>query len=82
MRRPWVKVPRTIAECPECGGGLCVVANAWDEETGQPTGSALQIECEHDDPESDDESLEHRWWQSDWQPVVDAVRKWCGASED
>jgi hypothetical protein len=71
----WRTVPGSIAECPECSKTIVVMSHAYDEETNQPIGSALQIEC------VDDESG-HRYWQSDWQPVVESVRKWCGASDD
>ena len=65
--------PKTIAICPECDGELYARSFAWDEETGRPIGSALDINC-REDPE-----LNHRWHQSDWQPVIDAIRKWCNA---
>lgn len=70
----WRSVPTSIAECPECSKTIVVMSHAFYEETDQPIGSALQIECI-------DERC-HRYWQSDWQPVVDAVRKWCGATND
>lgn len=77
-------VPRAVAVCLECGHSLHVSCNAWDEETGQPHGADLQIDCENEKWFDDDEDkgFEHRWFQSDWQSVVDAVRKWADATTD
>lgn len=66
-------VPREIAECPECGGELTARSMAWDEKTGRPIGSAIQVDCVKDP------NGRHRWHQSDWQPVLDTIRKWGGA---
>lgn len=80
-----VYVPETIAVCPECGGVLVVLAHAWDEATGLPLAVDLDIDCTAD-PLNDDDSapwLWHKHRQSDWQPVVDSVRKWtCAISND
>jgi hypothetical protein len=59
----------------ECGGKLIVASHAYDEATGTALASDLQIDC------ANEYRLRHRWWQSDWQPVVDVVRKWVGAIE-
>lgn len=67
------QLPDGVAECPECGGYLHVRSIAWDAATGLPLASALEVECE------DDENIEHRYWQSDWQPVRDAVARWAKA---
>jgi hypothetical protein len=64
---------RAIAVCPECYGSLVVRNQSWDAETGKPYAADLQIDCTRDPHER------HRWWQSDWQPVVDLVREWAGA---
>lgn len=69
-------VPPDVATCPECGAKLTAQAMAWDELTGQPIGSDLQVDCVKDI------NMRHRWWQSDWQPVLDAIRKWCDATKD
>lgn len=66
-------VPAEITVCPECGGLLHVESNEWVEETGIHTVGGLQVDCEHE------ESLSHRYWQSDWQSVIDTIDKWCGA---
>lgn len=70
-------VPRTVAECPECGAKLRARSHAWDEESGRPLASELQIDCVKESGRRP-----HRWWQSDWQPVIDAVRKHCNAIEE
>jgi NMD protein affecting ribosome stability and mRNA decay len=66
-------IPTTVAVCPECGGELYAKSNQWVEATGQPIACDIDIHCH------DDEHLTHRYWQSHWQPVIDAIRKWCGA---
>lgn len=72
-----VEVPRDVAVCPECGGDLWVMAEAWETKTDCPVADSLTIEC--DKNTYGDGTFRHRWWQSDWQPVRDAVTKWCGA---
>lgn len=69
-------VPKAIAVCPECGGGLFARSFAH-EESGQPVGTSIDVDCVRDAMKG-----EHSWRQSDWQPVVDAVRKWAGATKD
>lgn len=66
-------VPREVAECPECGGELHARAMQWDAETGVPDAESIDLDC------IADRACRHRWWQSDWQPVLDKIRKWSGA---
>ena len=68
-------VPIDIAVCPECGAQLHAESTGWGAVNGEPNIGALMIDCV-DDPE-----CEHRHWQCDWQPVINAVEKWCGASD-
>ena len=81
-------VPKEIAVCPECGGELYAQACEYETETGIPTECGIELSCEKDDEamarwEKDKTGLPmsefgvHRWWQSDWQPVIDAVTKWA-----
>jgi hypothetical protein len=56
---------------------LFAIAHEWETATGTPTVEGLQIDCEKETDE--DEETNHRWWQSEWQPVRDAVAKWAGA---
>lgn len=82
-------VPRDVATCPECDGRLEVCANGWIEETGEPIAAELQINCMAEDQAIRDaedredwqaaKDAEHRYWQSDWQRVVDAIERWAGA---
>jgi ssDNA-binding Zn-finger/Zn-ribbon topoisomerase 1 len=67
-------VPREVAECPECSGELYARSHSWIEETGQPIAEAIDIGCVNDP------DCNHRYWQSDWQSIVDAIRKWCKAT--
>ena len=68
-------VPTDVAVCPECGAQLHAESTAWGTEHGEPDIGSLLVDCV-DDPE-----CEHRHWQSDWQPVIDAIEKWCGATD-
>ena len=66
-------IPSEVSKCPECGGALSFQLDCWEEEWG-----GLALECENEewqDGESD-EPDNHRWWQSDWQPVIDRVKAW------
>jgi hypothetical protein len=76
-----VFVPDLIARCPECGGTLVVQAHGWDEATGLPLADALDIDCIDDPLNCDDTEpyLWHKHRQSDWQPIVDDIRKWTEA---
>lgn len=79
----WVDVPDDIASCPECGGKLTVCSNANHVESGKPIADALCIDCENEDEdwdEDEDRECPHRHRQSDWQPVVDKIRQWAGAT--
>jgi predicted RNA-binding Zn-ribbon protein involved in translation (DUF1610 family) len=68
-------VPESVAVCPECSKGLIAVAGAWSED-GRPVASAIEIDCVRAMAEND---WEHKGNQSKWQPVRDAVAKWCDA---
>ena len=70
-------IPMDVAFCPECGGALCAEAQEWEEGTGLPISGALNVGCI-----IDEDTMDHRYWQSDWQSVVDAVERWSGAVEN
>jgi hypothetical protein len=77
-RQPdWVAIPDNIAVCPECGDDLVADAQSWQMSDGRPVTYGLIIECVSEDFPS--LRPKHRNRQSDWQPVRDAVAKWCGA---
>lgn len=69
-------VPEAVVVCPECGSQLGCEAMQWETVTGRPSKGALNVDC-LGDPE-----CEHRYWQSDWQPVVDKIESWCDATDD
>ena len=60
------RVPAEIAVCPECGGELW-----WQLTCDDPDLAGLELDCDWDESHED-----HRWWQSDWQPVLDEVKKY------
>lgn len=73
-----VQIPRVV--CPECGGKLFASVHESDAETGLPTTCGIQIDCENENW-NDDETWNHRWYQSDWLPIVEFVNQWAGAIE-
>ena len=64
-------VPATVSVCPECGGRL------WWQVTTTDGLRDLDVDCEDDEELS--EGMSHCYWQSDWQPVLDRVRRWLGS---
>lgn len=73
---PTAEIPKDIAKCPECGSDLFAVSIDNVIESGAPVVGGLYVECK-----ADQDAMEHRYLQMDWQPVVDAVVKWCRAEE-
>ncbi len=68
-------VPPGVAVCPECGLELTARALGYVAATGRPIAASIEIECL-----GDMNGLQsHRWYQSEWQPVRDAIVKWCDA---
>ena len=70
-------VPKEIAVCPECGGELQARSMEWATESGRPNSSALEVYCVND--YSDEPGDWHSYRQDKWQPINDAIAKWCGA---
>lgn len=70
-------IPMAVATCPECGGALYAECQDWEEETGLPIYGSINVDCI-----IDADAMDHRYWQSDWQSVVDAVGRWAGAVEN
>lgn len=75
-------LPRSVRLCPECGHQLYLNCDSWDADTGQPF--EVSVDCCNEEWFGDDEpdSKEfprhcHRYWQSDWQSVRDAVNRWA-----
>jgi peptide methionine sulfoxide reductase MsrB len=78
-----IEIPEKLVLCPECGGTIFIGTDGWDSETGWPTEDSFDYSCEQNEREQqqyqDDEIEfynEHRWWQSDWQPVRDKIWTW------
>jgi hypothetical protein len=71
-------IPKEVATCPECGGALYAWNQCWDTETGRPVGANVQVDCEHESFHDGDlpPKFEHKWHQSDWQPIMDRVNEW------
>lgn len=67
-------VPKEITVCPECGGRLW-----WQVETTDDLRD-LTLDCEDEpDIEEENDDMYHRWWQGEWEPVIDSVRRWVGS---
>ena len=67
----WVAVPQDVAKCPECGSQLEACVDGWSEGSGH----SIDLLCKADE---ESESA-HRFFQSDWQPVTDAVKAWANS---
>lgn len=59
-----IAVPKQLLICPECQGQLDFEVNEWDTETGLPVFGGYYLNCENES------SVNHRHWQSDWQPAI------------
>jgi len=68
----FVDVP--ALKCPECPAGIVICVTSWCPTTGEPHD--WLVSCFEED---DDESFEHRHFQSDWQPVIDEAEAWAKA---
>jgi len=74
-----IYVPKEVAVCPECQGELAARSMAWDTATDRPVPVEIQIDCMN---ELRNGKTAHRWHQSDWHPVIDCIRDWCGAMKE
>ena len=61
-------VPESVAVCPECGADLWVEAMEWSVDDDRPIAGSLMVGCRDASSE-----VNHRYWQSDWQPIRDKV---------
>jgi len=74
-------VPDQVAKCPECGDGLIAECNEHETQTGRPVAAGIELTCLcHMRAWSCE--VNHKWSQDKWQPVRDAVSKWCDARCD
>lgn len=65
-------MPKDVAICPECGGRLHAESSEYETETGKPTIGGIYLTCQR-------ESKDHRFLQSDWQPIYSSIDRWAGA---
>lgn len=77
------RLPHPLFKCPECGEQLAFEVDALDPWFGMIIGTGLRVMCCEEDEEwmrafDADEypKWEHRWWQSDWQPVQDRIERY------
>lgn len=75
-------VPSSVGVCPECGGEIIARAMSHELETGRPIASDIELDCLTDLKEAHLDRNTHRWHQSDWRPVRDAVIKWTKADDN
>jgi DNA-directed RNA polymerase subunit RPC12/RpoP len=76
---PGIYIPKGIAKCPECQGELVADCTVNDPKTGRPIATGIELDCVASMHEA---RLSHSFAQSKWQPVRDAVAKWCDARVD
>ena len=74
-------VPDQVAKCHECGDGLIAECNEHETQTGRPVATGIEIACLCHMRAGSFE-VNHKWSQDKWQPVRDAVSKWCDARCD
>jgi hypothetical protein len=61
------EIPNTVAVCPECKG---ILSAQW------PSEDDFSLDCENEAELEDSDRSSHRWWQREWQPVIDRVKRW------
>lgn len=80
---PIFAVPWEVARCPECRDWLVVDVVEWDEVTGFPATTGIELSCRavamFDGPVTAWNEHEHH--QHVWQRVQLAVQKWLEAVE-
>ena len=67
------RVPTEIAVCPECGGGL------WWQVTTSDGVRDMDIDCDNEETADIEDEVYHHWEQGDWEPVLNAVKRWVVA---
>lgn len=75
---PGIYVPRGIAKCPECQSELVAQCIQCDEE-GRPIATGIELDCVKGLHEA---CVSHTFSQDKWQPIRDAVSRWCDARVD
>lgn len=74
-------VPLNVAKCPECGDVLIAMFHSIESASNRPTRGGLVLEC-GSEMEFGSDDVRHRFWQSDWQPVIDRVCAYYGVLKD
>jgi hypothetical protein len=71
-------VPLDVARCPECDGQL------WWQVATTDGLNDLMLDCENESDEDASDRLdeEHRWWQGEWEPVINKVKRWILSSQN
>lgn len=67
-----------VAVCPECGSGLIAECREHEKATGRPVATGIELSC----LKEMEGKVIHGFSQSLWQPVRDAVVRWCDARVD
>ena len=65
----WTDVPENVTKCPECGSQLQAWVDGWSEDKGY----SVDVNCKAEDGLEEN----HRYFQCDWQPVMDVVKAWA-----
>jgi hypothetical protein len=79
---PGIYLPTGIAKCPECGHELIAQCLEHEAETGRPVATGIELDCLSFIRDGGFEKTMHSYSQDKWQPVRDAVVKWCDARVD
>lgn len=74
-------VPESVARCPECASGLIAECCEHEIATGRPVATGIELTCQVFLGDRDNDTG-HSFSQDKWQPVRDAVVKWCDARVD
>lgn len=68
-----VDIPKSVAHCPECKGGLWVEITEWGTDEGDITEGGFEIHCNNEERKP---KLHAEYWPSDWMPVEAKVYQW------
>jgi hypothetical protein len=69
-------IPHDVAKCPYCDSDLSVVAiTEYEVETGIPTETGVEIDCNSFDIDSDD-NHNYPFPYVYWHPVIEKVTQW------
>lgn len=79
-----IKIPLSVAVCPDCGKQLTIYPDGWTEEPDGWTLDTFTVSCE-DEPEIGDEDW-NEWDDAHrrsfgmpyiyWMPITDNIKAW------